>query len=582
MTDKTPPPTGVAYSYIRMSTDQQIKGDSLRRQLELSRRWAEQHGLTLDESLRDIGVSAYRGKNRRDGSLGKFLNMIEMGRIRPGSYLLVESLDRLSRDQVLEALSLFLEIIRSGVTIVTLADDQTYSQETVGNDWSKLIISLTIMARAHEESLRKSERVSQSYAARRALAVEHGYNMSSVTPGWIDAKRVGRGKIEFTFNDHAPTVRRIFEWAADGLSQYTITRMLNGEKTPRFRDTNEYGWTQSFVGQILNGRQAIGEFQPHKHDDSGKRVPTGDAIPNYYPAVVSEELWLRARNQKKPRKVGGRKGLGFGNLFTGMCRCANCGGTVTYHSKIHKGASKSYLNCNNRRRGVGCSGTGHGFRYERLEAGILDNVREFMLSDIMRVRREQSPLHVMEQEIASLKTKLEDITRREASLLNQLEDAGDLAPMILTRLRDRRAERAAAEERLQVCERSKSDAEFALSGEVNESAIEDMRQQWENSPDIDERHRLRAKAHVALRTFIDFISFNTTDKTATVIVLGGLRAYKFLDGQLIDKFDLTGQLGSRTVGKIPASVFVADGRTSDVVPERAQALSKLQKAKPSA
>ncbi|MDB5645192.1 recombinase family protein, partial [Methylobacterium sp.] len=155
MSDPQIKPGNVAYSYIRMSTDQQLKGDSLRRQTELSRRWAEQHGLVLDESLRDIGVSAYKGKNRRNGALGRFINMVENGRVKNGSFPLVESLDRLSRDQVLEALSLFLEIIRSGITIVTLTDDQTYSQESVGDDWSKLIISLTIMARAHEESLRK-------------------------------------------------------------------------------------------------------------------------------------------------------------------------------------------------------------------------------------------------------------------------------------------------------------------------------------------------------------------------------------------------------------------------------------------
>ena len=103
----------VAYSYIRMSSGQQIKGDSLRRQLEMSRAWADANSITLDESLRDIGVSAWKGKNRREGALGRFLEMVERGQIRRGSYLLVESLDRLSRDQVLEALSLFLEIIPS-------------------------------------------------------------------------------------------------------------------------------------------------------------------------------------------------------------------------------------------------------------------------------------------------------------------------------------------------------------------------------------------------------------------------------------------------------------------------------------
>ena len=45
------------YSYIRFSTSEQLKGDSLRRQLELTREYADKHGLVLDESLsmRDLG-----------------------------------------------------------------------------------------------------------------------------------------------------------------------------------------------------------------------------------------------------------------------------------------------------------------------------------------------------------------------------------------------------------------------------------------------------------------------------------------------------------------------------------------------
>ncbi len=53
----------LAYSYIRMSTDIQLKGDSLRRQEELSVKYAEEHDLELDKDfkLRDIGVSAFHG-----------------------------------------------------------------------------------------------------------------------------------------------------------------------------------------------------------------------------------------------------------------------------------------------------------------------------------------------------------------------------------------------------------------------------------------------------------------------------------------------------------------------------------------
>lgn len=50
-----------AYSYIRMSLERQSYGDSERGQLELSESYAAEHGLDLDTSHRDIGVSAYKG-----------------------------------------------------------------------------------------------------------------------------------------------------------------------------------------------------------------------------------------------------------------------------------------------------------------------------------------------------------------------------------------------------------------------------------------------------------------------------------------------------------------------------------------
>lgn len=61
-----------AYSYIRMSSQQQMKGDSFRRQLELSRQYAAENNLVLDESLTDIGISAWTGANVQDGALDAF------------------------------------------------------------------------------------------------------------------------------------------------------------------------------------------------------------------------------------------------------------------------------------------------------------------------------------------------------------------------------------------------------------------------------------------------------------------------------------------------------------------------------
>ena len=88
-----------AYSYIRFSSPEQAKGDSLRRQMELAEQYAEAHGLELDTELtfRDLGVSAYRGLNVETGELRAFLKAVEEGIVAPGSVLLVESLDRISR-----------------------------------------------------------------------------------------------------------------------------------------------------------------------------------------------------------------------------------------------------------------------------------------------------------------------------------------------------------------------------------------------------------------------------------------------------------------------------------------------------
>jgi DNA invertase Pin-like site-specific DNA recombinase len=62
---------GVAYSYLRFSTPEQANGDSRRRQTSLAEDYARQNDLLLDKGLnfRDLGVSAYRSRNAKQGGL---------------------------------------------------------------------------------------------------------------------------------------------------------------------------------------------------------------------------------------------------------------------------------------------------------------------------------------------------------------------------------------------------------------------------------------------------------------------------------------------------------------------------------
>ncbi|EFK6634462.1 TPA: recombinase family protein, partial [Escherichia coli] len=86
-----------AISYIRFSSERQLKGDSVRRQSKLVTDWLDKNPeFYLDSSLsfKDLGKSAFSGKHLK-GGLGDFLTAIEKGLVKAGDTLLIESLDRL-------------------------------------------------------------------------------------------------------------------------------------------------------------------------------------------------------------------------------------------------------------------------------------------------------------------------------------------------------------------------------------------------------------------------------------------------------------------------------------------------------
>jgi Recombinase len=78
-------------------------------------------------------------------------------------------------------------------------------------------------------------------------------------------------------------------------------------------------WHKSYVQKILSNKAVTGEFQPHLKRE-GKRLPTGDPIKQYYPAIIDETLFYRAQvSTQSRRKIGGgRKGRGFAYLFKGL------------------------------------------------------------------------------------------------------------------------------------------------------------------------------------------------------------------------------------------------------------------------
>jgi DNA invertase Pin-like site-specific DNA recombinase len=363
-----------AYSYIRMSSQKQKRGDSLRRQLQLSESYAKKKGLTIDSSLKDLGVSAFKSQNIEKGELGVFLDKIQKGEINIGSYLLIESLDRLSRNEVLDALQIFMSIISSGVNIVTLTDEMVYSKESIKKDYSQLIISLTIMSRAHEESLQKSKRISMSWENKRQSSNQ--IKLTSRCPAWL---KLDKDKRNFkVIPKRAKLIKKIFEYCKDGAGNFSITRKLNEKRIESWGISN--GWHQSYIQKLLNNRSVLGEFQPHKMIN-GKRVPAGAPIPNYFPRIIEDDLFYLAKASKENRLLGGgRKGKTLSNLFSRIAKCGYCGTTMQFLNKGKPPKGGQYLICGKAHRNLGC--IKETWSYKDFEKNFLMMVSEINLNEI--------------------------------------------------------------------------------------------------------------------------------------------------------------------------------------------------------
>jgi DNA invertase Pin-like site-specific DNA recombinase len=233
-----------AYSYVRMSTPEQLKGHSRQRQLELSTAFAGEHDLELvpDAQLEDLGVSAFKGANVKDGALGRFLKAAESGAIPKGSYLLVESLDRISRQDILDAQALFLRIITAGIKLVTLQDNRVYSAEST-TQFSDLILSLSFMSVAHEESEKKSKRGAAAWSEKRARAKAKSQPLTKWCTAWL---RLSPDRSHYEIDrQRVAIVQSIFQEAVAGIGILKIGKRLNERQIPVANPTRQHTYDYS-------------------------------------------------------------------------------------------------------------------------------------------------------------------------------------------------------------------------------------------------------------------------------------------------------------------------------------------------
>jgi DNA invertase Pin-like site-specific DNA recombinase len=496
-----------AYSYLRFSTPEQMRGDSFRRQADLARHYALQKGLELDQGLtfHDLGVSAFRGKNAETGRLGEFLEAVKAGLVSLGSYLLVESLDRISRQSARKALNVLNNIVDEGITVVTLSDGRAYDAASLDDDPMSLMYALLIFIRSNEESATKGRRLKAAWAAKRSKANEKV--MTARGPAWLFLQTDG---IWSVLEDRAKVVRRVFCMAAEGMGHHAICAALNQEGVETFGSGSH--WHRSYVGRILSNPAVIGTFVPHVlTHDAGKRRTPQTPIERYFPAIVDEDTFERVRamslSSRSPLR-GRHSKRPIQNLLGGLAKCPLCGGSMT---RVSKGASQKagppYLVCTRAKAGAGCRY--RAVRLEYVERALRENA-PVITSEVPSPQEDGSDL---QDRLLSLQTGLEVSEERLHNLLDAL--AADPSPAIRAQVR----EREDAIEELKRDERELLELIAASHGPLLEGRVANLEAKLEQDPfDIGE-------ANVALRQVLSSVIVDFRDGQLELEWLHGGTSY---------------------------------------------------------
>ena len=530
-----------AYLYIRFSDPKQERGASRERQLELCSDFCERREWPVAEVLEDLGRSAWTGDHLAHGRLGHFAERVRAGEIPPGSVLVVEKLDRLSRQEPRVTLRWLEDLCSLGLTIATVDGNRVYDDAGLRANLMGVLEILIGAKLAHDESQKKSERVLDRIGRNMERARTTGQVISAKCPGWLIAK-TDRSGFEI-IEERAELVRDIYRMAADGKGARWIAKELNERGIPAWGKWRKPGstptWEITSVKMILGQPSVEGDYLPGFSNTSSKRTKFDQRIVGYYPRIVDAELVARARAQVDGRKTGPRKGgrhtRNVANLFASVVVCGRCGNRMHLRTTGSGGPAR-YWQCNFASRSRGCTQKAM-FRYEPFERAALDQILHLVLDD----RYFSSP-----DQTAGLASKLAELDK---VIADQNEQIGRLVDVL-----SRVANSPAIEAKLVDAERTVRDltaqrAETALALETAKGAVtpaqhlERVREVRGalDDPDPEVRRAARLRVHNAIAGLGCTVVCDDDPEEGRQIGLylpGGVFACIFdTDGRLTGRFD---------------------------------------------
>ena len=360
-----------AYAYIRFSRAIQATGDSENRQLTALELFETTTGTKIVEVVYDKGKSAFRGDNARSGNFKEMLDRMGSGAIRAGDYLVVESIDRITRQRVLDGVELLQGILKKGINIYTTVDQKTYSYNDPSRDFENLLMISLIAKRANEESETKSGRLLSAWKARKTKA-ENGEVIIKKGKSIPYGLRVENNKFVIQ-KEEQEEIQRLFEL----LLQFGINTAII-----KINETSLKKWNNGTLNKIIRNKTVIGCMATHRveytADGKSKKILTG-FIENYYPNLIEPSLFYKAvdvMSNRKQKNWSGRRTEQDFNIFKHCIFCAECGGKLYYDHRgsRYKGKIYPFFKCDNARVQKHIC-TADNIRFEYVLGSLLESIR---------------------------------------------------------------------------------------------------------------------------------------------------------------------------------------------------------------
>ncbi|MEZ9641301.1 recombinase family protein [Vibrio cyclitrophicus] len=297
-----------AIPYIRFSSSVQQKGSSVDRQQKLIDEYLKSHPeLTLSNlQYQDLGLSGYKGKHLENG-LGELLEAVESGHIKSGDSVLVEAMDRLGRLPELEMISLLHSILKKGIKVITLQDNQEYSTASLSENSGLLYLLAGKVQMAHQHSKQLSERISAAWVKKRNQA-ELGKGVKRKAPWWISWNDETEC-FDVVTDEAKQIMTEVFSLYLQGRGERRILNHIKEAHPDKFQFTDP-----ATVKKWLRNKTAIGYWND---------------IPDVYPAAITEQLYYQVQEELKVRATGKGKTPRSGHYLAGLVVCGCCGGNYS-------------------------------------------------------------------------------------------------------------------------------------------------------------------------------------------------------------------------------------------------------------